>query len=22
VNTASFIPFGKDYRGGVSLATG
>jgi len=21
-NTASFIPFGKDYRGGVSLATG
>jgi Multicopper oxidase/FG-GAP-like repeat len=22
VNTASFIPFGKEYRGGVSLATG
>src|SRR5439155_354640 len=22
VNTASFIPFGKDYRGGASLATG
>jgi FtsP/CotA-like multicopper oxidase with cupredoxin domain len=22
VNTASFTPFGKDYRGGVSLATG
>ena len=22
MNTASFIPFGKDYRGGVSLATG
>jgi FtsP/CotA-like multicopper oxidase with cupredoxin domain len=22
VNTASFMPFGKDYRGGVSLATG
>ena len=22
LNTASFIPFGKDYRGGVSLATG
>ena len=22
VNTAAFIPFGKDYRGGVSLATG
>jgi len=22
VNSASFIPFGKDYRGGVSLATG
>jgi hypothetical protein len=22
VNTASFIPFGYDYRGGVSLATG
>src|SRR5262249_57421876 len=22
VNTASFIPFGKDYRGGGSLATG
>ena len=22
VNTASFIPFGKGYRGGVSLATG
>jgi hypothetical protein len=22
VNTASFFPFGKDYRGGVSLATG
>ena len=22
VNTASFAPFGKDYRGGVSLATG
>ena len=22
VNTASFIPFGDDYRGGVSLATG
>jgi FtsP/CotA-like multicopper oxidase with cupredoxin domain len=22
VNTASFIPFGKDYRGGLSLATG
>jgi hypothetical protein len=22
VNTASFIPFGRDYRGGVSLATG
>jgi hypothetical protein len=22
VNTASFIPFGKDYQGGVSLATG
>jgi hypothetical protein len=22
VNTTSFIPFGKDYRGGVSLATG
>jgi hypothetical protein len=22
VNTASFIPFGNDYRGGVSLATG
>ena len=22
VNTASFIPFGKNYRGGVSLATG
>jgi hypothetical protein len=22
VNTASFVPFGKDYRGGVSLATG
>jgi FG-GAP-like repeat len=22
VNTGSFIPFGKDYRGGVSLATG
>src|SRR5262249_29157776 len=21
-NTASFMPFGKDYRGGVSLATG
>ena len=21
VNTASFTPFGKDYRGGVSLAT-
>ena len=22
MNTASFVPFGKDYRGGVSLATG
>jgi hypothetical protein len=22
VNTASFVPFGNDYRGGVSLATG
>jgi hypothetical protein len=22
LNTASFVPFGKDYRGGVSLATG
>ena len=22
VNTTSFVPFGKDYRGGVSLATG
>jgi hypothetical protein len=22
LNTASFLPFGKDYRGGVSLATG
>src|SRR5204863_1807805 len=22
VNTASFVPFGKDCRGGVSLATG
>ena len=22
VNTASFVPFGEDYRGGVSLATG
>ena len=22
VNTASFMPFGNDYRGGVSLATG
>lgn len=22
LNTASFVPFGKDYRGGISLATG